>query len=140
MNIYFAGSIKGNPGGKELYPMIISTLQQHGTVLTEIFQWSHNTPNPKQYSWDQEIFEQDIDFLNKSNILIAEVTGPSHGCGREICYAQYVRQIPVICIYLEWTKVSSMIMWNDYIDTYSYTEKNLTKTIQHIFSSKHLQS
>ncbi len=130
MNIYFAGAIKGNSQGTHLYPIIIEELKKHGKVLTEIFQRLHQTPNQKQYTWDKEIFNQDITLLNQSNILVAEITWPSHGCGREICYAQYVLKIPVICLYLEWTNISSMLKWNDYLQLYSYTEENLLDTIQ----------
>lgn len=130
MNIYFAWSIKGNPQGTHLYPIIIEELKKHGKVLTEIFQWLHQMPNKKQYNSDREIFNQDIKLLKQSNVLVAEVTWPSHGCGREICYAQYVLKIPIICLYLEWTNISSMLKWNDYLQLYNYNEKNLLDIIQ----------
>jgi hypothetical protein len=37
--------------------------------------------------------------LAKSTILIAEVSKPSHGVGREIAYAQYEKKIPILCLY-----------------------------------------
>jgi hypothetical protein len=37
--------------------------------------------------------------LEKSNIMIAEISTPSHGVGREIAYAQFERKIPVLCVY-----------------------------------------
>lgn len=130
MNIYFAGSISGHPHGKEVYGTIIEELRKHGTVLTEIYQRSHKTPNPTQYSSQEEIFQQDIKMLDNSDLIVAEVTWPSHGCGREICYGQYVCQVPIICFSLEGMKVSSMLKGNPYLKIYTYTENTLKEIIE----------
>ena len=46
-----------------------------------------------------EIFARDIRWLDESDVVVAEVSTPSHGVGYEIAYARYVRRIPVIALY-----------------------------------------
>ena len=133
MNIYFAGSIRGNPEWTHLYPIIIEELKKQGTVLTEFFQWTHNTKEVNQYVSDQAIFEDDIKNLDKSDIIVAEVSGPSHGCGWEICYAQYVRKIPIICIYMDSANPSAMLRGNDYLQLYPYNKDNILEVLQTAF-------
>lgn len=129
MNIYFAGSIRGNPQGKELYPLIIDELKKYGNVLTEMYGRSHRTDVPNQGRSDQAIFTDDVDKLDQSDIIVAEVTGPSLGCGREICYGQCVRQIPIICLYLDGTNLSAMIKGNDYLHLSPYTPETMIDVI-----------
>ena len=52
--------------------------------------------------------------------MIAEVTAPSHGVGWELCYAQAVRQIPILCLAQEEIDVSAMIGGNQYITLHKY--------------------
>lgn len=135
MNIFFAWSIRWNPQWTHIYPIIIEQLKNHGTVLSELFLWSHNTAIPNPYTSDHQIFEQDIALLDQADIIVAEVTGPSHGCGREICYGQYVRQIPIICLHLEDSNPSAMLRGNDYLDIYTYNENNISEVLQTAFSN-----
>ena len=46
-----------------------------------------------------EIFSRDLRWLDESDLVVAEVSTPSHGVGYEIAYARYVRRIPVIALY-----------------------------------------
>jgi len=47
---------------------------------------------------DQYIYARDIFWLERADVLIAEVSGPSLGVGYEICYALHNCHLPVLCL------------------------------------------
>jgi nucleoside 2-deoxyribosyltransferase len=58
---------------------------------------------------EEEIYIRDMDFLEKSECLIAEVSTPSIGVGYEICSALQ-REIPVLCMHVPEANVSAMLL------------------------------
>lgn len=54
-------------------------------------------PGKMEDAPSKEIFERDIDWLQQSSKIIADVNEPSHGVGMEIMYA-YEHDIPVIAV------------------------------------------
>jgi nucleoside 2-deoxyribosyltransferase len=59
---------------------------------------------------DKEIYRRDIKWLEESNGMIAEVSGPSLGVGFEISYALFILKKPVLALYFDQTKrLSAMI-------------------------------
>lgn len=69
---------------------------------------------------DQEIFNNDIGYVNECECLVAEVTIPSIGTGYEICYA-VSKGKKVMCLYKEDSNVSAMVRGNDSIVSIPYT-------------------
>lgn len=55
-----------------------------------------------------EVFKRDINAIMESDVLIADVTEPSHGVGAEIMYA-YLNKKPIIMTHREGTSISYMI-------------------------------
>lgn len=94
MNIYFSGSIRGGQQDTELYKEIIEDLKKYGTVLTE-----HVGNKIIDTSiTDQEIHDRDVQWIEKSDLIVAEVTVPSLGVGYEIGRAVEMNK-PIICLY-----------------------------------------
>ena len=97
VTIYFAGSIRGGREDQRIYQCIIELLKNHGTVVTEhvgdanISLGGENAP-------DCDIHDRDLDWLRKSDVLVAEVTAPSLGVGYEIGRAVEWGK-PIICLY-----------------------------------------
>tara|TARA_Y100000817_G_C16630312_1_gene443643 strand:- start:90 stop:506 length:417 start_codon:yes stop_codon:yes gene_type:complete len=114
MNIYFSGSIRGGRDDVDIYNRIISYLKKYGNVLTEhIGDNSLNSDGENKKS-NKEIHDRDLELLQESDIIIAEVTNPSLGVGYEIAKAiQYQKKI--ICIYRKVPdkKISAMILGSD---------------------------
>ncbi|XP_070576751.1 5-hydroxymethyl-dUMP N-hydrolase-like [Ptychodera flava] len=81
-HIYFCGSIRGGRQDADLYARIIKQLQSFGTVLTE------HVGNKEHKDWDtldeKFIHDRDLEWLQKSDVVVAEVTQPSLGVGYEI--------------------------------------------------------
>ena len=65
----------------------------------------------------KNVFEQDSQWLDECDIVIAEVSNPSLGVGYEICYALTIGK-KVLCVYQKGLFISKMITGN--------TAKNLT--------------
>ncbi len=75
---------------------------------------------------EQEIYIRDMEFLEKSDSLIAEVTTPSIGVGYEICSALQ-KGMPVLCLYTPETNVSAMILGDKRIICKEYSSFNVIK-------------
>lgn len=111
MKIYFACSIIGGRKDENVYQEIVEKLTRDGhQVLTEglvgknILQLD-GVINPV------DIYERDTSWIDECEILIAEVSTPSHGVGYEIGYALNSGK-PVICLYHSGIPVSKMILGN----------------------------
>jgi nucleoside 2-deoxyribosyltransferase len=97
MTIYFAGSISGGRGDQAVYELIIGLLKQHGLVLTEHFGNVSLTSAGEDLA-DCVIHDRDLEWLRRSDVLVAEVTIPSLGVGYEIGRAvEWGKR--VICLY-----------------------------------------
>ena len=88
MKIYFAGSIRGGREDKDLYLKIIELLKQYGTVLTEHVGDKDLTRAGENNLSEEYIYDRDMNWLNQSDIIVAEVTTPSLGVGYEIAKAE----------------------------------------------------
>ncbi|KAK7089980.1 putative 2'-deoxynucleoside 5'-phosphate N-hydrolase 1 [Littorina saxatilis] len=107
-NIYFAGSIRGGRDDRELYHRIIQQLKQYGQVFTEhvadpALEKDLNTD-------DKEIHDRDMEWLHKSDALVAECTQTSLGVGYEIGRAVALNK-KILCLYRPQTgkRLSAMI-------------------------------
>ena len=98
MRIYFAGSIRGGREDAGLYLQIIEYLQTFGEVLTEhvgnplLSSAGDDGPN------DRYIHDRDLEWLQSSDVLVAEVTTVSMGVGYEIGRAVESDK-PVLCLF-----------------------------------------
>ena len=107
--IYFAGSIRGGRDDRALYHEIIECLGKYGSVLTEHVA-DVNLGGEGETLNDRQIFKRDIDWLMKSDCLVAEVTTPSLGVGFEIGKASEWGK-PILCLHrlTEGRSLSAMI-------------------------------
>ena len=64
MKIYFAGSIRGGRGDKEIYSLLINHLRKHGEVLTEHV-GDKDLEEVGEIIPDEEIFKRDVKWLKK---------------------------------------------------------------------------
>jgi 2'-deoxynucleoside 5'-phosphate N-hydrolase len=110
MKIYFAGSIRGGREDAELYAQIIGILKKSGIVLTEHIGDVSLTDAGDDGPTDRFIHDRDLQWLNDSDVIVAEVTTVSMGVGYEIGRALESGK-KVICLYRakEGKKLSAMI-------------------------------
>ena len=111
MKIYFACAIVGGRYDEAIYQQLVDSLLADGhevpTLLNAGPGWQHmeGSPDPN------EVYRRDIGWIDESQVLIAEVSTPSHGVGYEISYA-LDRGKPVLCLYRRSTRVSKMLTGN----------------------------
>ncbi|NQU52338.1 MAG: nucleoside 2-deoxyribosyltransferase [Bacteroidetes bacterium] len=84
MKIYFAGSIRGGREDAALYLQIIEYLKTFGEVLTEHVGDPNLTSLGDDGPTDKYIHDRDLQWLQSSDVLVAEVTSVSMGVGYEI--------------------------------------------------------
>jgi len=84
MKIYFAGSIRGGREDAALYLQIIEYLKTFGEVLTEHIGDPKLTDLGDDGPTDRYIHDRDLEWLQSSDVLVAEVTSVSMGVGYEI--------------------------------------------------------
>lgn len=134
MKIYFLASIAGGRDKVNDYVKIVEILNQYGNVLTM------HVANPKlgkieEGITSEEIYLRDINWLEESDIVFAEITVPSMRVGYELAYAES-KDIPVICMYDKNVNVSRMITGNKKFIQIPYENiEELQKKIQEIMKN-----
>ena len=122
MLIYFAGSIRGGRDDREIYAAIIELLRDYGTVVTEHV-GDANLNRGGEDAPDREIHDRDIEWLRRSDVLVAEVTAPSLGVGYEIGRSvEWGTRI--ICLYrkMDGRRLSGMIAAAPGVEVREYSE------------------
>jgi len=131
MKIFFAGSIRGGRSMLPVYIRIVDILKKQGHKVVSEHVASVDLEKIEAKITDEEIFNNDIGYVNECECLVADVTIPSIGTGYEICYA-VSKGKKVLCIYREDANVSAMVRGNNNIISVSYKnmeELELTLTM-----------
>jgi 2'-deoxynucleoside 5'-phosphate N-hydrolase len=120
MNIYFGGAIRGGREDAKIYSSLIQFLQSYGTVLTEHV-GSEKLLQREEFLSEEDIFQRDMQWLEKADVFIAEVTTPSLGVGYELAAAEK-RNIPCFCLFRKHPKktLSAMIGGNPFFQVTFY--------------------
>ena len=98
MRIYFAGSIRGGRDDAARYQQLIALLQTYGQVLTEHVGDAALTAAGEDGPADEAIYNRDMSWLTQADVVVAEVTMPSHGVGYEIGQAEAMGK-PILCLH-----------------------------------------
>ena len=87
MNIYFACSITGGREFEADYQEIVAALTADGhEIPTSHLAQSDVMENERKLT-PQDVYERDVNWIKNCDVLIAEVSVPSHGVGYEIGFA-----------------------------------------------------
>ncbi len=120
MKIYFSCSIRGVRHDPDTPQLLIDHLKGYGEVLTE-----HIGQVSEEFEAgisEVEIFKRDVAWLEETDVVVAEVTGPSLGVGYEIGIAETLGK-PILCLYEEGEKkISAMILGNEGLTLRGYRE------------------
>ncbi len=111
MNVYFAGSISGGRDYVETYREMIAYLRTLGHhVFTEHIIDPNVFERESRFT-PEEIYKRDMEWLEQSDCLIADVSNPSLGVGFEVATALF-RVRPCLCLYHKDVFLSRMILGN----------------------------
>lgn len=111
MNIYFACSITGGRDFESVYQALVAVLVQDGHQVPTAHLAETSAVAKEAVLGPQEVYARDLDWIRTSDVLIAEVSIPSHGVGYEIGVALAAGK-PVLAIHAHGRKVSKMISGN----------------------------
>lgn len=119
MKIYFAFSIRGERRDDSLIKEVYEFLTQRGHKITTEFNIVGRFS--EKMLTDEDIFNRDIEALENSDALLADVSKPSLGVGYEIAHA-VCKNIKVYAFVKEETLLSAMINGNKKITLIKYKD------------------
>ena len=97
--IYFCGSMRAGRQDVQLYGNLVAALGRWGEVLTPFVADPSITEVDSEYEGgDLAIHERTMGLLQRADVVVAEVTVPSHGVGYEIGRAVAMDK-RVLCLY-----------------------------------------
>ena len=111
MNIYFACSITGGREFETVYQTLVRALVEDGHVVPTAHLAESGAVTVETVIEPTEVYERDIAWIRDCDVLIAEVSVPSHGVGYEIGFSLALGK-PVLALYQVGRRVSKMIGGN----------------------------
>jgi 2'-deoxynucleoside 5'-phosphate N-hydrolase len=111
MNIYFACSITGGREFESVYQVISRALLEDDHKVPTAHLAETGVASVEAVIDPLEVYTRDTAWIRESDVMIAEISVPSHGVGYEIAYALGLGK-PVLALYQEDRKVSKMISGN----------------------------
>lgn len=122
--VYFACSIRGGRDKSNTYAILVDYLKTRSRLLSEIFADQKLTDQGINKP-EVDIYKTDINWIEQSDVVIAEVSNPSLGVGYEIGLAEKLNK-PILCLYENrpGKKLSAMIAGNTNIKVLTYNELN----------------
>lgn len=106
MNIYFGGSMTGSQEKMNDYKKLIGVLKNYGTVLNPFVGEKMTQKEPLC------VYNRDTENLQKTDILIADVSIPSTGVGFELGYADLLNIKTIIIYDKKYPLPSALILGN----------------------------
>lgn len=120
MKIYFSCSITGGRNEESVYQQLVEAMEQMGHDVPTAHLASPEVMEMEKIVLPEEIFTRDMAWLEESDVVVAEVSTPSHGVGYEVAVG-LLRGKPVFCCYQADKRVSKIITGN--------TSQNLTQCV-----------
>ena len=126
MKIYFACSISGGRKDEKAYQYLVQVLIGMGIDVPTAHIAETGVEEVDAREEPGDIYNRDVSWIQESDLLIAEVSTPSHGVGYEIGYALNLEK-PVLCLNKKGVVVSKMITGNPHPLLTVNEYENLTK-------------
>lgn len=111
MNIYFACSITGGRGLENVYQQLVAALSMDGHEIPTSHLARSEVIENEHMLTPQDVYARDVNWIKDCNVLIAEISVPSHGVGYEIGFALNIGK-PVLCLHQRERTISKMITGN----------------------------
>jgi nucleoside 2-deoxyribosyltransferase len=125
MNIYFACSITGGRQDEPVYKQIVAALLADGHVVPTALLAGSDVVELEMIVDPVSVYLRDTGWIEDCDLLVAEVSTPSHGVGYEIGYALSLEK-RVFCLHRAGISVSKMITGNrdPYLTVQQYADGN----------------
>ena len=129
MNIYFACSITGGRDFESVYQALTEALLADGHQIPTAHLADSTVVEVETRVSPREVYDRDVRWIAAADVLIAEVSVPSHGVGYEIGYALGAGK-PVLCLSQQGRKVSKMITGNPHPGLVTRTYRDASEAIR----------
>lgn len=129
MNIYFACSITGGRSDEPFYRIIVDTLLSDGHTIPTVHLSQQDVIEFEAVVEPVEVYTRDTKWIDGCEVLIAEVSTPSHGVGYEIAYALHQGK-HTLCIYKHGNPISKMLTGNTHPKICVRAYKNSNEMVQ----------
>lgn len=111
MNIYFACSITGGREFEPVYQAIVRALAEGGHTVPTAHLAGSDVMALEAVIHPQDVYARDVAWIRACDVLIAEVSMPSHGVGYEIAFSLGLGK-PVLALHQAGRRISKMISGN----------------------------
>jgi len=134
VNIYFACSITGGREFETTYQEIVAALTADGHEIPTSHLADSDVMENERILAPKDVYERDTNWIKNCDVLVAEVSVPSHGVGYEIGFALNIGK-PVLCLYHRERRVSKMITGNQnpYLSIRAYSDVQEAISQVHFF-------
>lgn len=112
MQAYFSCSITGGRNEQQIYQQIVQHLLAHGLIVPTAHLAEAGVMDEEGMIDPRVVYQRDTLWVTESDLLIAEVSTPSHGVGYEIALAE-INKKPILCCYQYGKKISKMLLGNE---------------------------
>lgn len=128
MNIYFACSITGGRAFESVYQEFTRILLTDKHKVPTAHLAESNVMALEKVIDPREVYDRDVAWIRTCDVLIAEVSVPSHGVGYEIGFA-LEQDKPVLCLAQAGLAVSKMLTGNPHPALQVKTYRDVTEGI-----------
>lgn len=111
MNVYFSCSITGGRSEEKVYQAMVAAMLAAGHEVPTAHLSTTEVIDLEKVAEPVEIFTRDMRWLEECDVVVAEVSTPSHGVGYEVAVG-LTMQKPVLCCYQRGKRVSKIITGN----------------------------
>lgn len=111
MKIYFACSITGGREYEKTYQAMTKFLLDEGYEVPTAHLAESNILDLERVVDPNDVYARDVNWILTSDILLAEISVPSHGVGYEIGFALNAGK-HVLCLHQEGRPISKMVSGN----------------------------
>lgn len=111
MNVYFSCSITGGRGEEKVYQAMVAAMLAAGHEVPTAHLSTKEVVDLERVAEPVEIFTRDMRWLEECDVVVAEVSTPSHGVGYEVALG-LTMQKPVLCCYQQGKRISKIITGN----------------------------
>jgi nucleoside 2-deoxyribosyltransferase len=111
MNIYFSCAITGGRNDQATYEALVIALLNDGHVIPTANLSSANVMEEEAVISPHAVYDRDVNWIKGCDVVVAEVSTPSHGVGYEVALAEAIGK-PVLCCHAQGRRVSKMITGN----------------------------
>jgi nucleoside 2-deoxyribosyltransferase len=113
MKVYFSCSITGGRNEEKVYAAIVSAMLAAGYEVPTAHLSSPDVMKMETVVDPEEIFNRDMRWLEECDVVVAEVSTPSHGVGYEIALGLTLKKT-VFCCYQQGKRVSKILTGNNH--------------------------